>query len=312
MGKRWINATRPRSGVGAGRAAASAGGSEAARRGDRQRQGSTGASPCTPAGRPARAPLGAARGLRRTGYANASIDEIVSRARVSRTSFYRLFDDKEDCMLAVFEEAIEGLMAAFAGRRRRPRARGSGSGSASGDRRGPRRRPGDAPGRPRRGGRGEPADRAGPRSRPEPVRRAAGRRDAPLRPAGAADPRPRSSWSRWRRWRRSRRRSAPGGRGRADEWEKIVEPLDPLRAAPRRCRPLRGGCRAAAGSGSASSAISADQAKSTAPSPVAVARVVVLAQPLAHDGAGEARRPGGGLAPRSRAAAGRARPARRS
>lgn len=48
-----------------------------------------------------------------TGYANASIDEIVSLARVSRTSFYRLFENKEDCMLAVYEEAIEGLALVF-------------------------------------------------------------------------------------------------------------------------------------------------------------------------------------------------------
>jgi AcrR family transcriptional regulator len=49
-----------------------------------------------------------------SGYAGASIDEIVSRARVSRTSFYRFFAGKEDCMLAVFGEAVDGLAAAFA------------------------------------------------------------------------------------------------------------------------------------------------------------------------------------------------------
>jgi AcrR family transcriptional regulator len=49
-----------------------------------------------------------------SGYAGASIDGIVSRARVSRTSFYRFFANKEECMLAVFGEAIEGLAAAFA------------------------------------------------------------------------------------------------------------------------------------------------------------------------------------------------------
>jgi AcrR family transcriptional regulator len=48
-----------------------------------------------------------------TGYANASIDEIVALARVSRTSFYRFFENKEDCMLAVYEDAIEGLALAF-------------------------------------------------------------------------------------------------------------------------------------------------------------------------------------------------------
>ena len=47
------------------------------------------------------------------GYANASIDEIVALARVSRTSFYRFFENKEDCMLAVYEDAIENLALAF-------------------------------------------------------------------------------------------------------------------------------------------------------------------------------------------------------
>ena len=47
------------------------------------------------------------------GYANASIDEIVAKARVSRTSFYRFFDGKEECMLALFEEAMSDLADAF-------------------------------------------------------------------------------------------------------------------------------------------------------------------------------------------------------
>jgi len=49
-----------------------------------------------------------------SGYAGASIDEIVARARVSRTSFYRFFANKEECMLAVFEQAIGALESAFA------------------------------------------------------------------------------------------------------------------------------------------------------------------------------------------------------
>jgi AcrR family transcriptional regulator len=49
-----------------------------------------------------------------SGYAAASIEEVVSRARVSRTSFYRFFAGKEDCMLAVLDEAVSGLMEAFA------------------------------------------------------------------------------------------------------------------------------------------------------------------------------------------------------
>ena len=49
-----------------------------------------------------------------SGYAAASIDDIVSRARVSRTSFYRFFDGKEECMLAVLGEAVSRLTDAFA------------------------------------------------------------------------------------------------------------------------------------------------------------------------------------------------------
>lgn len=41
------------------------------------------------------------------GYAGAGIDEIVARARVSRTTFYAFFQNKEDCLLAVFELGLE-------------------------------------------------------------------------------------------------------------------------------------------------------------------------------------------------------------
>jgi AcrR family transcriptional regulator len=46
------------------------------------------------------------------GYAGTSIEDIVARARVSRTSFYRFFSNKEDCLLAVFRAGTErGLEA---------------------------------------------------------------------------------------------------------------------------------------------------------------------------------------------------------
>ena len=48
------------------------------------------------------------------GFAAASIDDIVSQARVSRTTFYRFFAGKEECMLAVFDDAISRLMETFA------------------------------------------------------------------------------------------------------------------------------------------------------------------------------------------------------
>jgi AcrR family transcriptional regulator len=45
------------------------------------------------------------------GYAGASIEEIVARARVSRSTFYDFFATKEECLLAVFWEGSERLIA---------------------------------------------------------------------------------------------------------------------------------------------------------------------------------------------------------
>jgi AcrR family transcriptional regulator len=45
------------------------------------------------------------------GYANAGIDEIVARARVSRTTFYALFENKEQCLLAVYRMGLEQIGA---------------------------------------------------------------------------------------------------------------------------------------------------------------------------------------------------------
>ncbi len=55
--------------------------------------------------------LAAARGVfAERGYAAASIDDIVSRARVSRTTFYRFFPTKEECLLALFWHDSERLL----------------------------------------------------------------------------------------------------------------------------------------------------------------------------------------------------------
>ena len=49
------------------------------------------------------------------GYARASVAHITERARVSRRTFYDLFENREDCLLAVLQDAvarIEGEIAA--------------------------------------------------------------------------------------------------------------------------------------------------------------------------------------------------------
>src|SRR5271166_676524 len=40
------------------------------------------------------------------GYTELTVGKILSRARVSRKTFYHVFDDREDCFLAGFEEVI--------------------------------------------------------------------------------------------------------------------------------------------------------------------------------------------------------------
>jgi AcrR family transcriptional regulator len=41
------------------------------------------------------------------GFADTTIDELVGLAGVSKTAFYRHFEDKQDCFLATFEEIIQ-------------------------------------------------------------------------------------------------------------------------------------------------------------------------------------------------------------
>lgn len=48
------------------------------------------------------------------GYASTSIDEIVARARTSRTAFYRCFDNKEDCLAALYRQTVEHWAANLA------------------------------------------------------------------------------------------------------------------------------------------------------------------------------------------------------
>lgn len=54
------------------------------------------------------------------GFAQAGIDEIVARARVSRTSFYEHFDNKEECLLAVFAQGMRRMGEAVTAAVREP------------------------------------------------------------------------------------------------------------------------------------------------------------------------------------------------
>jgi AcrR family transcriptional regulator len=49
----------------------------------------------------------AAEVFSRRGFASASVDEIVSRARTSRTAFYRCFENKEECLTALHAATVE-------------------------------------------------------------------------------------------------------------------------------------------------------------------------------------------------------------
>ena len=40
------------------------------------------------------------------GYPNATVGSVIARARVSRKTFYDVFDDREDCFLAAFEQTL--------------------------------------------------------------------------------------------------------------------------------------------------------------------------------------------------------------
>lgn len=56
------------------------------------------------------------------GAANASVAHVVSRAGVSRRTFYELFEDREGCFLAAFDQAVaqaaETVLPAYASRAR--------------------------------------------------------------------------------------------------------------------------------------------------------------------------------------------------
>jgi AcrR family transcriptional regulator len=49
----------------------------------------------------------AAEAVEDVGYARMTVAQVISRARVSRKTFYDVFTDREDCFLAAFEQAID-------------------------------------------------------------------------------------------------------------------------------------------------------------------------------------------------------------
>ena len=58
---------------------------------------------------------GAVRAVDELGYAGATVAEITLRARVSRRTFYDLFSNREDCLLAVLDSTVERVRLELAG-----------------------------------------------------------------------------------------------------------------------------------------------------------------------------------------------------
>ena len=63
------------------------------------------------------------------GYARTSVADILRRARVSRETFYELFDSKEDCFMSAFEQAYAHILDGGHADRRRDAAPGRASDS---------------------------------------------------------------------------------------------------------------------------------------------------------------------------------------
>src|SRR4051794_41614955 len=57
----------------------------------------------------------AAKVFARVGYADATAEAIAREAGMSKATFYEHFDNKEDCILALFDSATQTLLGAIAG-----------------------------------------------------------------------------------------------------------------------------------------------------------------------------------------------------
>jgi AcrR family transcriptional regulator len=49
---------------------------------------------------------GAVEAVAESGYAGLTVAAVIGRAKISRRTFYELFEDREDCFLAAFDEAL--------------------------------------------------------------------------------------------------------------------------------------------------------------------------------------------------------------
>jgi AcrR family transcriptional regulator/DNA-binding MarR family transcriptional regulator len=54
----------------------------------------------------ARILMAAAEAVRELGYGRATVGEVISRARISRKTFYDVYRNREDCVLALFEQTL--------------------------------------------------------------------------------------------------------------------------------------------------------------------------------------------------------------
>jgi AcrR family transcriptional regulator len=67
----------------------------------------------------ARIVAGATEAVAELGYGGLTVAEVISRARISRRTFYELFEDREECFLAAFDAALacvaEPVLAAHRG-----------------------------------------------------------------------------------------------------------------------------------------------------------------------------------------------------
>jgi AcrR family transcriptional regulator len=48
------------------------------------------------------------------GYAGTTVEDVLSRARMSRRTFYQLFRNREECFLAAYDAALAGAMERLA------------------------------------------------------------------------------------------------------------------------------------------------------------------------------------------------------